>query len=173
MKMRLSPPLMAALSAAALAVVVALPAAASNSLSRAPMQDVIYLAEIASIRHSAETGEAIAQFILGNRYYRGDEKFRLAQDYNEAWNWYTKAARQGHAGAAYNLGVMRVQGNGVQRDLIEALAWFNIAANQGHGLSKELIPELEALLKPQHISAAQVLTMELVPQVVHRSRQRS
>ena len=161
------------LVASVLALFIALPAAASNSLSRAPMQDVVYLAEIASVRHQAEVGNPTAQFILGNRFYRGDENFRLAQNYADAWYWYVKAARQGHSGAAYNLGVMRVQGNGVDRDLIEALAWFRIAAAQGHGKSKELIPELEALLKPEHINAAEALKTELVPQVVIESSQRS
>lgn len=161
------------LSAAAFALTLPVLASASGTLSRAPLQDVVYLTEIASIRHQAQIGNVTAQFILGNRYYRGDEDFRLFQSYEDAWYWYQKAARQGHSGAAYNLGVMRVQGNGVQRDLVEALAWFEIAAGKGHTLSKELIPELESLLKPEHIRAAEELRTELVPQTHVMVQQRS
>lgn len=160
-------------TAVAASMMFSVAASASGTLSRAPLQDVVYLAEIASVRHQAETGDATAQFILGNRFYRGDRRFRLAQSYDDAWHWYLKSARQGHSGAAHNLGVMRLQGNGVQRDLIEALAWFRIAASHGHKNSKDLIPELEALLKPEHHRAADMLKTELVPSVVNQTAHRS
>ncbi|GAB4189457.1 MAG: hypothetical protein Tsb002_16570 [Wenzhouxiangellaceae bacterium] len=152
-----------------LLTVVATPVLATMTLSRAPMQEVVYLAEVASLRHQAETGFADAQFALGNQYYHGAEEYRLAQSYDNAWDWYLKAARQGHSGAAYNMAVMRIQGHGVQRDLIEALAWMKVAASQGHGASKELIPELESLLKPQQIRAAEDLSRDLVPAAAYGS----
>lgn len=156
-----------------LTALVTMPALATNTLSRSPMQDVVYFAKVASMRHQAEIGHADAQFALGNQYYRGDNPYMIPQDYDQARRWYFRAARQGHSSASYNLAVMHIQGNGVKRDLIEALAWLNIAASRGHGLSKELVPELESLLKPEHIRAARELQSELVPRVVLERVKRS
>ncbi|MCG8463659.1 MAG: sel1 repeat family protein [Xanthomonadales bacterium] len=156
--------------AAALAMTLSVTAQASSSLSSSQLQDVVYLAEIASVRHLAQSGNPQAQFILGNRYFKGDSAYRLPQSYDDAMGWYLKSARQGHTGAAYNLGVMSLKAKGMPRDLIEALAWFKIAAHGGHGNSKKLIAELESLLGDEHIQAAEALTVELVPQRILAAR---
>jgi TPR repeat protein len=46
--------------------------------------------------------------------------------------WYTKAAKQGHAAAQYNLGIMYRRGHGVAQNYIEAKEWIIKAAEQGH-----------------------------------------
>ena len=53
------------------------------------------------------------------------------QDYTEAVKWYRKAAEQGDASAAFNLGSMYESGQGVVQDYIEAYAWWNIGAAKG------------------------------------------
>lgn len=156
--------------AAALAMTFSVTAQASSSLSSSQLQDVVYLAEIASVRHLAQSGNPQAQFILGNRYFKGDSNYRLPQSYDDAMSWYLKSARQGHTGAAYNLGVMSLKAKGMPRDLIEALAWFKIAAHRGHGNSKKLVAELESLLGEDHIRAAEALKTDLVPQRILASR---
>lgn len=55
----------------------------------------------------------------------------VTKNYNEAVQWYTKAAEHGNASAQYDLGLMYNEGKGVPRDYKEAAAWFTKAANQG------------------------------------------
>jgi TPR repeat protein len=49
----------------------------------------------------ANTGNAIAQTILGVMYENG---LGVEQDVTQAVNWYRKAAVQGHASSQFNLG---------------------------------------------------------------------
>ena len=52
--------------------------------------------------------------------------------YKEAFEWFKKAANQGHAGAQNYLGLMYDAGRGTKRDEREAVKWFRKAAEQGH-----------------------------------------
>lgn len=56
----------------------------------------------------------------------------VPQDYEQAREWYLKAAEQGHAAAQYNLGVLYDKGLGFPQDVVEAYAWVNVAAAQGY-----------------------------------------
>jgi hypothetical protein len=51
----------------------------------------------------------------------------VAQDFQQAAEWYRKAAEQGHAQAQFNLGELYRVGKGVAQDYIEAYKWFSIA----------------------------------------------
>ncbi len=135
----------------------------ANSLSRAPMQDVAYFTEGSWLRHQAELGDPRFQFTLGNKYFTSDEQLQIVQDYEKAYFWYRRAARQGYADAAYNLAVMRVQGIGIDTDLVEGLAWLEVAATFGHKLSAELATELRDLLPEERNKQAQELKDKLVP----------
>ena len=70
-------------------------------------------------------GDAIAQTLLGDMYYKG---WGVPQDYKLALEWYLKAAEKGDANAQYNLGLMYYNGSGVKQDLIQAYIWINLAA---------------------------------------------
>ena len=87
-------------------------------------------------KKSLESGEASAQFNLGNRYYEGRD---VDQDYKEAFYWYKKAAEQGHAGAQFNLGCMYGRGEGVPKNHFEAIRWLNKAAMQGNADAQKLL----------------------------------
>ena len=56
--------------------------------------------------------------------------------YQEALQWYRKAADQGYAPAQVNLGALYAEGHGVSQDFQEALAWYQKAANQGYALAQ-------------------------------------
>lgn len=66
-----------------------------------------------------------------------DEWFDRGQDaeqqnqYDEAAQWYRKAAAAGHTRAQYLLGIMCALGRGVPIDAGEAVHWFRLAADQG------------------------------------------
>ncbi len=73
-------------------------------------------------------GSAAAQFALGLHCANAP---RGERDYEQAAEWYFKAAGRNHALAQYNLGVMYGAGQGVPRDLAESESWFRKAAEQG------------------------------------------
>ena len=61
-------------------------------------------------------------------YYKGEG---ISQDYQEAFEWFRKAAEQGVAAAQNNLGFMYENGEGVSQDYQEALKWYQKAAKGG------------------------------------------
>lgn len=78
----------------------------------------------------AESGDADAQFHMGNLFFKGDE---VVQDYAEAAKWYRLAALKGYAQAQLKTGMMYDAGVGVAQDYTEAVRWYRLAA--GHGLA--------------------------------------
>jgi TPR repeat protein len=83
---------------------------------------------IPELAQHAESGDAQAQFELGRAYEDGKG---VAQDDEQAVQWFRKSADQGNAQAQNALGVMYALGRGVQRDKEEAVRWYKKAAKQG------------------------------------------
>jgi TPR repeat protein len=86
----------------------------------------------------AEQGDMQAQFNMGLTHYNGIEKgdgkgyTLITRGYEKAFEWFTKAAEQGHADAQNNLGLMYKAGLGVSHNDYVAFEWFTKAAEQGH-----------------------------------------
>lgn len=76
----------------------------------------------------AESGDADAQWLLGDRYQRGID---VEQDYTAAAEWYRKASGQGHAAAQYRLGLLYLTGQGVEPDRVRAETLLREAAIAG------------------------------------------
>jgi hypothetical protein len=92
------------------------------------------LAEAAKvIRARAESGEADAQFSLGNSYRKGEG---VPQDDAESVRWFRQAAEHGDLKAQYSLGVSYSRGLGVPRDYVEAVRWYRQAADQGYAMAQ-------------------------------------
>ena len=53
------------------------------------------------------------------------------KDSVKAAYWWHKAANQGIVEAQFNLGTCYEKGNGVTKDLSEAVKWYKMAAKQG------------------------------------------
>jgi len=90
---------------------------------------------VAELRAKAEKGDAIAQSLLGDRYYRGQG---VAEDKSEAEKWFRaaapevrKAAEKGNAPAQIILGNMYADGLVITKDMTEAVKWLRKAAEQG------------------------------------------
>jgi TPR repeat protein len=75
------------------------------------------------LQSSAERGDAVAQFALAYRYDQ-------AGTYDQALQWYGKAAQQGYALAQSALGSMYQTGRGVPQDFGEAVKWHRRAVKQ-------------------------------------------
>lgn len=76
----------------------------------------------------AASGDADAQFNMGNLFFKGRE---VVRDYAEAAKWYRLAALKGHAPAQLKTGMMYEAGVGVEQDDTEAVRWYRLAAGQG------------------------------------------
>ena len=77
------------------------------------------------------TSKKLAKLLyeLGKIYYLGEE---TNQNYNEAFSYFKKSAKQNYAPAQNMLGIMYYNGYGVELNYNEAFTWFYKAANQGN-----------------------------------------
>ncbi len=69
-----------------------------------------------------------AQYWLGGMYQEGKG---VAQDYQQAMRWFTKAAESGDVKAQFKLGIMYDSGEGVVQDHRQSVRWFKKAAEAG------------------------------------------
>ena len=75
-------------------------------------------------------GDAEAQCRCGDMYFQGIPGETDETDLKKAFDWYKKAAEQGHGNAQYALGEMYMCG-GVEADDEKAVYWYKKAAQQG------------------------------------------
>ncbi len=83
---------------------------------------------IAALSHygkAAEAGSALAQARLAWIH-------DLSEDNAAAVEWYRASADQGHPDGQYGLGEMYAKGEGVEKNLGEAVLWFTRAAENGN-----------------------------------------
>ena len=80
------------------------------------------------------------------------------EDDAEAVRWYRQAAKQGDAGAQYNLGAMYANGEGVPEDDIQAYAWISLASAQGVENAKKVKESLTGEMTRAEIAEAQKLS---------------
>lgn len=110
----------------------------------------------------AAQGDAEAQYQLASLYHQGlgsdtdpwnrrggaaSDSLGQGADLAAAARWYEEAARQGHAGAQYALGNMRLMGEGVEQDDGEAARWHEKAAAQGHAAARLNLAKLQQIGK--------------------------
>ncbi|MCM1021862.1 MAG: sel1 repeat family protein [Muribaculum sp.] len=96
---------------------------------------------IKQILVNARAGKPNAQNEVGMWYYKGRH---VKQNYNEAAQWWAKAAAQGYAKAIGNLGLCYQTGHGVEADSLKAMKLYTNSIKKGN----------EALLK-QNAAAAE------------------
>ncbi|WP_434779079.1 tetratricopeptide repeat protein [Neisseria sp. Ec49-e6-T10] len=63
----------------------------------------------------------------------------MPQNFDQAFSWFEKAAKNGDSDAQYVIGLMYYQADGVKQDLEKAFEWFRKSAKQGNGLAKEIL----------------------------------
>jgi tetratricopeptide (TPR) repeat protein len=76
-----------------------------------------------------EPSDPWTQNNLGDLYYDG--RGGVAVDYQQAAQWYRKAAEQGSIAGQCNLGFMYANGYGVTKNYQQAVYWYRKAAEQG------------------------------------------
>ncbi|WP_424244807.1 hypothetical protein Dip510_002078 [Elusimicrobium posterum] len=93
--------------------------------------------ELSQLILDANNGDAQAQYELASRFSsgRGVEK----QDYLQALKWYEKAAAQNNGSAAFNIGLIYYNGNGVKKDYKKAFQYFNLAKKLDIALADHML----------------------------------
>lgn len=89
-----------------------------------------------------------------NAFYKGVTAYR-ARNYDEAVDWFLRAAEAGDVDAQFLLGRMHYDGNSLTVDEVTAYMWFDIAAEHGmqvgaryrDGIAKDMTDEQVALAK--------------------------
>lgn len=100
---------------------------------------------IKAVLISAKEGNPVAQNEIGGWYYRGRH---VKQDYNEAAQWWAKAAKQGNTQAIGNLGLCYQTGHGTAVDSLKAVLLYQKSIKAGNkGLFEQHI-ELAKKGKP-------------------------
>lgn len=118
-----------------LIVLLALAAPASQAV------DTLYDARFREWTEQAESGDAEAQYKLGNAYLRGTE---VARDYDTAAAWFEKAAAQEHVKSHYKLGYLYLEGKGVKTDYEKAYRHLRRAARQEYSPAQFYLGQLYA-----------------------------
>jgi TPR repeat protein len=111
-------------------------------------------------RAAAAQGDAGMQFYLGGLYRDVGEV--VAQDRQEAVAWFGRAAEQNHSGAMLALGVMHLNGEGIQIDMVQAHKWLTLAAASDNEReeAKKSLKTAEARMSEEQIKEAQRLAAE-------------
>lgn len=95
-----------------------------------------YIEEMKRWQPKAETGDAEAQFQLGQMYALGHG---FKQNYRTAAEWYEKAAEQGNAKARTALGLLYYYGMGVETDMKKAGELFEKSAVQDEPVAQRYL----------------------------------
>jgi serine/threonine protein kinase len=108
-------------------------------------QKKAYVAAYQDYRHSACKGYIKAYANLGFFYLKGLGGAPL--DKSEAFRNFMKGAESGHARAMANVATMLEHGDGVAKDLNQALYWYEQAAAQGDAKANVKAQSLRTLLQ--------------------------
>ena len=94
-------------------------------------------ASLSEILRKAGSGDAAAQFQMGDMYFKGDFH-GVAHDEAKALEWFRESAAQRNADAQFRLGLMYEEGlGGLAADEARAREWYRRSAAQGHVLASE------------------------------------
>ncbi len=133
---------------AAFALVLALAGCADQDEDPAPVVPPLPAETV----QRAEFGDATAQFKLAEHYLvtEPDNPARVL-------GWLRESARRGYPLAQTSLGVLYLNGDGVQLDRVEAYAWFTLAADQGESSALEAEAALSIELSEEELAHAKEL----------------
>lgn len=91
------------------------------------------------LQRAREEGHVVATYELGNLYFRPIAPF--PKDFRRAGECFREAADAGYMQAQYTLAYMLEYGH-VERNVDEAIRYYELAARQGHVLSSESLARL-------------------------------
>lgn len=111
-------------------------------------------------REAADENLDVSQYMLGEFYANG---FAVKKDPAEAAKWYRRAAGHGRiAKAQCAMGKCCMDGAGVEKNKIEAYAWFFLASNKGDKEASDAVYNLSKDMQPEQVRAARKLSEKLL-----------
>ncbi len=119
-------------------------------------EDYVNVYELTRLIDERDDPDAI--FSLASAYYSG--KGGLEPDQKAARELYSVAADRGHKGAAFNHGLMLLQGEGGEEDLEGAYSRFSQASRLGH---RQALPEMGVARYRQGHYEEAIVYLELSP----------
>jgi uncharacterized protein len=125
-----------------------------------------YEAAAHCFRKAAEKGYALAQTNLAQMYAQGRG---LPKDQREALNWLRRAARQGDAGAQFQLGRALHRQSldstvaGLSENRIEGFMWLQLASDQGFHNAESACNQLNLHMTKEEIEEGQSRVRHFVP----------
>ena len=97
----------------------------------------------------ANAGDAASQVLVGDSVAAGNRQARnakqLAADYQQAAEWYRKAAEKGDIGGETRLAALYRDGRGLARDMAQAAEWYRKAAEQGDATAQATLGVLYSM----------------------------
>lgn len=110
---------------------------------------------VATCQQAAKSGDAQAQYELGQFYYDGKS---APKDLNQALAYFEQASLQGQADAQYHLGLMFFKGEGVPANNVQAYIVLKMAAVNGAEDALDTADQVSAQMSHQDLEmATQVL----------------
>ncbi len=110
-------------------------------------------AALSKYKEAAAENNAIAQFQLGEFYLYG---LMGEINYEEAYNYYLAAAKNGDAQAHYRIGTMHVRGQaGLSQALVPTMTWFLIAAKTAVGADQGAIEAMVPAMTEAELNQAE------------------
>lgn len=94
-----------------------------------------YPEKVDRLLNLAKSGDAIAQYNLGNLYNKGED---IEKNHAVAAMWFQLSAEQGFAESQASLGALYLSGKGVVKNVNFAIYWYEKAASQSHTYIKHL-----------------------------------
>ncbi len=103
---------------------------------------------------SATAGNADAQIYLAKLYSKGHKEKGVSSDSAGSLSYYQQAAAQGNGNAAYQIGLIHLEGRGVEKSPKTALDWFDHAEKNGFTVTKYWREKAECEVDPIDCPAA-------------------
>lgn len=115
---------------------------------------------------NSDTSEYVPPVDEPTKFYKTALQFAKLKEFNQAFDWYKKAAALGHAGAQGQLGCMFASGVGTPQNGEEAVKWLEKAAAAGDTAAQARLGSL--LLQGQFVSKDTAKALELLASAANK-----
>ncbi len=117
-----------------------------------------YERAVALLEQSSSPESASRLLMLGNLYYTG---LGARQNFSKARELFTRSAFMGNSSSQYNLGLIYHHGLGVEKDGVQAAAWFLLSDSGDVPAAETYLRILSGSMNPNSIQQAQQLKVSL------------
>lgn len=83
------------------------------------------------------------------------------QNFSEAIQWYRKAALQNNPTAQFQLGLLYAEGTGVEKDNVEAFAYWSVSAANGFPYSEEHLEKIRPRMTAESLEKGELRARDL------------